>query len=177
MIIRQEEPKDYLQVANVIDAAFRDVPESDQSEVGLVTRLRKSSGYVPELSLVAEVDGGIEGHILFSKVRINGEGESHEALALAPVSVHPRSQGKGIGSNLIQEGHKIAAKLGYQSVVLLGHADYYPRFGYQKAADHQITFPFEAPDEACMVLDLSGEGLNKVSGEVTYPAVFFGNDE
>lgn len=173
MNIRQEEQKDYLQVTNVVEAAFAQLEESDQTEHLLISRLRKSSAFVPQLSLVAETDGMIQGHILFTKVKINSGQASHEALALAPVSVHPREQRKGIGSKLIEAGHEVAKSLGYESIVLLGHADYYPRFGYQKAADFGIALPFPVPEENCMVKDLVGSGLPGMKGVVEYPSVFF----
>lgn len=173
MNIRQEEQKDYLQVTNVVEAAFAEVEESDQTEHLLIGRLRKSDAFVPQLSLVAETDGRIHGHILFTRVQIKSDDSAYEALALAPVSVHPQQQGKGIGGQLIEAGHEIARSLGFQSVVLLGHADYYPRFGYQKASDFGIALPFPVPEENCMVKDLEGNGLTEVAGVVEYPSVFF----
>ncbi len=173
MIIRQETLSDYLQVVNVIEAAFAQMEDSDHSEHELVSRLRRSTSFIPELSLVAELDDHIVGHILFTKVKVIGGHKTHQALALAPVSVHPEYQNRGIGSALILEGHRIARTLGHSSIVLLGHEDYYPRFGYRQAADYGIEFPFPVPEENCMVLDLQGNGIQGIKGVVEYPAVFF----
>lgn len=146
---------------------------SDHKEHFLVERLRKSDAFIPELSLVAEIDNEIVGHILLTKLRIENEFESFESLALAPVSVKPEFQGKGIGSRLITESHTIAKRLGYTSIILLGHESYYPRFGYDSTSKYGITMPFDVPEENCMIVSLSENGLLGVSGEVKYPKEFF----
>lgn len=171
--IRQEELKDYKVVFNLIEKAFKKEKLSDHKEQFLVERLRKSKAFVPELSLVAEVDDVVIGHILLTKIEIKNDNESFESLALAPVSVLPEYQGKGIGGKLIKQAHKIAATLEFTSVVLLGHEKYYPRFGYQQASNFGITLPFEVPDENCMVIALKENSLNGVSGMVIYPKEFF----
>ena len=82
---------------------------------------------------------------MMSKVEIVSEDQSVISLGLAPVSVVPKYQRIGVGSALIREAHKRAGELGYKSAVLLGHKDYYPRFGYKRAIDFGIEFPFESP--------------------------------
>jgi len=124
--IRQEVARDYAAVRGVTQRAFEGLAVSDQTEHRLVNRLRRSPYFVPELSLVAEVDGQIVGHILFTKVNIEKEGTPVKTLTLAPVSVLPAYQRKGIGGKLIEEGHRIARSLGYDLIVLVGHEDYYP---------------------------------------------------
>lgn len=105
---------------------------SDHQEQFLVERLRKSDAFIPELSLVAEDEKGtIAGHILLTKLSIENDSETYESLALAPVSVKPEFQNQGIGGQLIREGHRVAQRLGYQSVILIGHENYYPKFGYK----------------------------------------------
>ena len=94
------------------------------------------------------------------------------SLALAPVAVLPEFQRQGIGSALIREAHRRAADSGYRSAVVLGHKDYYPRFGYRKAADFGIAFPFGLPQECCMAVELLPGGLEGVSGTVRYPRPF-----
>ena len=170
--IRQENAGDYDAVHNVIKAAFADVPYSDQSEPQLVKRLRTSDAFIPELSLVAEIDGRIVGHILLTKIQIKNGQREVSSLALAPVSVHPSHQGQGIGGALIHASHDIARTLGHQSIILLGHEDYYPRFGYRRTADFGISLPFEAPPENCMVIELEAGSLSGVQGIVQYPAAF-----
>lgn len=109
---------------------------------------------------------------MFTKLKIKNDLNSFESLALAPVSVLPEFQGKGIGSKLILHGHEIAKDLGYKSVILLGHQDYYPRFGYEICEKYNIKMPFDVPAENCMVIALTEDGLKDVNGEVVYPSVF-----
>ncbi|GCB34274.1 N-acetyltransferase [Bacteroides faecalis] len=170
--IRQEQENDYKAVYELIELAFRNMEESDHSEHFLVERLRKSEAFIPELSLVAEKDGEIIGHILMTKVEIVSAVKATTTLALAPVAVLPKYQGQGVGGTLICEVHKRATELGYGSAVLLGHKDYYPKFGYKKAIDFGIEFPFEVPYEYCMVIELLPNALKNVQGVVKYSKPF-----
>lgn len=172
MIIRQETKNDHKEVFNVIESAFKDAEFADHTEQFLVERLRKSDAFIPELSMVAEIDGKIVGHILLTKIKIKNETTEFDSLALAPVSVLPGFQGKGIGGKLILESHKKAEELRYKSIVLLGHNRYYPRFGYEQADKYGIELPFEVPKENCMVIELIADGLKGVNGMVEYPKEF-----
>lgn len=169
VIIRKENKKDYIKVCDVVKVAFESSEITDHNEHNLVKKLRKSHAFVPELSLIAEVDGEIVGHIMFTKIKV---GES-TLLALAPLSIMPEYQGRGIGGMLTLEGHKIAKSLGYKGVVVLGHHDYYPRFGYVTASSLGVKSPFEVPDEVFMALELSNGSLNRVNGIVQYAKEFF----
>ena len=153
MIIRQEEQKDYEEVYQLVKEAFETAEESDGTEQDLVTALRNSESFVPELSLVAVEDGKIIGHILFSKIMIGGR----EELALAPLSVHPKWQRKGIGLALMAKGHEAAGKLGYDYAVVLG------RYG--------IRAPFDVPDENFMAVRLNDQAEN-LNGVVQYDKAF-----
>lgn len=170
--IRQEQEKDHQAVYNLIEQAFRNMNGSDHREHFLVERLRKSEAFIPELSLVAESKSEIIGHILMTKVEIVSEDKNATSLGLAPVSVLPEFQGQGVGGALIREAHKQAAGLGYGSVVLLGHKDYYPKFGYKKALNFGIKFPFDVPDEFCMVIELLPDSLQGVHGTIKYSKPF-----
>lgn len=173
MRIRQEEEKDYQKVSELIEEAFKGVEYSDHQEHFLVERLRKSEAFIPELSLVAENEkGDVVGHILFTKLKIENGSETFESLALAPVSVSLEFQNQGIGGQLIREGHLIAQKLGYQSVILIGHENYYPKFGYEKTSNFGISFPFEIPEENGMAIELVKDGLKNKKGMVKYPKEF-----
>ncbi|RXM43840.1 MULTISPECIES: GNAT family N-acetyltransferase [Flavobacterium] len=171
--LRQENENDYKSVFQLIEKAFEKEEYSDHKEQFLVERLRKSEAFIPELSIVAEVEDKIVGHILFTKLEIKNEFQSFQSLALAPVSVLPEFQGKGIGSKLILYGHELAKELGYKSVILLGHQDYYPRFGYELCEKYNIKMPFDVPAENCMVISLTENGLSGISGNVVYPSTFF----
>ncbi|MEK3745659.1 N-acetyltransferase [Brevibacillus sp. FSL K6-0770] len=174
MPIRAEKPSDYLATEQVVQAAFADEPFSDHSEHLLVSRLRASDAFIPALSLVYEEHDSIVGHLLLSKIEIvHAGGSSHQALALAPVSVLPSQQGKGIGTALINKSIEIAKELGYTAIVVLGHAKYYPKFGFRPASQWDIRAPFEVPDEAFMALELVPGGLDGVHGTVRYSPAFF----
>lgn len=171
--LRQENKNDHKSVFQVIEKAFEKEEYSDHKEQFLVERLRKSDAFIPELSIVAELENKIVGHILLTKLEIKNDSRSFESLALAPVSVLPEFQGKGIGSKLILHSHKVAKDLGYKSIILLGHQDYYPRFGYELCKKYNIEMPFDVPAENCMVIALVENGLVGVSGKVVYPPAFF----
>ena len=171
--IRQETPYDHATVYELIREAFATVEESDHSEQDLVERLRNSSSFIPELSLVAETEQGeLVGHILLTRLRIINGAQVFPSLAVAPLSVLPSWQRQGIGSALIREAHRRAAALDYGSAVLLGHPQYYPRFGYLPAHRFGIRFPFEAPADCCMAVELLPDGLKGVQGRVEYDPAF-----
>ena len=172
--IRQEKPDDFNEVFSLIEKAFKPIQLSDHKEQFLVERLRKSSAFVPELSMVAEAANKIVGHILLTKIKIRNGQNEFDSLALAPVSVLPEIQGAGVGKMLIIQAHKEARALGYKSIVLLGHDKYYPKFGYELAENFGIKLPFDVPKENCMAIELTKGGLNGVRGVVEYPKEFYG---
>lgn len=172
MNLRQETKNDYKAVFNLIKEAFKNEALSEHKEQFLVERLRKSDAFIPELSIVAEIDKKIVGYILTTKLKIKNESNEFESLALAPVSVLPEFQGKGIGGKLIIESHKKAKELGHKSIVLLGHENYYPKFGYQQADTFGREFPFNVPKQNCMAVELIENGLKNVNGMVEYPKEF-----
>ena len=167
-----EAVSDHAKVFSIIEQAFLTEELSDHREQFLVERLRVSGSYIPELSLVAEVDGEVVGHVLFTKISICDGDIKHQSLALAPVSVLPEYQGCGIGSTLIKAAHTKAIALGYGSVVILGHKDYYPRFGYKTASLFGITLPFDVPEEYVMAIELIPNALDGVRGVVEYDSAF-----
>ncbi len=167
MVIRQENQSDYEAVYKVVKEAFSTAEHSDGNEQELVTALRNSSSFIPELSLVAFEDGNAVGHILFTKVYV---GESEE-LALAPLSVLPAYQRKGIGMALMKEGHGIAKKMGYDYSIVLGHPKYYPKAGYVPAYIYGIKAPFEVPDKNFMAIRLN-DRAKKIEGIVRYDKAF-----
>ena len=171
--IREEKPTDYQEVEEVVRLAFEQVDISDQTEHQLVRRMRSSAAYTPDLSLVAIIESKIVGHILLTTIQIVNDGNSYKSLALAPVSVLPEYQNQGIGGSLIMRAHEQARNLGFESIFLIGHENYYPKFGYMKAKDFGVKFPFEVPDENCMCIELVDGALDGVVGIVEYPKEFF----
>lgn len=169
IIIRQETTADIPSVQSLLVEAF-----GEDKEARLVEALRKNPDvFVPELSLVATAGAAVVGHILFTRVRIVDQADhAVVSLALAPMAVSPAFQKKGIGRQLIGHGLTVARDLGFQSVIVLGHEYYYPRFGFVPTSRWQIHPPFQVPANVYMGLELVEGGLQHVSGIVRYPAEF-----
>jgi len=166
-MIRREIPEDIEAIRHVNEEAFGGKEEAD-----IVDALRKRSATV--LSLVATDEGRVIGHILFSPVIIESESSSFGAVALAPMSVLPEYQGKGIGSELVRAGLDECRAVGHELVILVGHADYYPRFGFVPARERSIECEFEVPDEAWMLLELREGALGGRKGTVRFQTEFGG---
>lgn len=167
MIIRKETEKDFNSIYYLIKEAFKHAEFSDGTEQDLVVNLRKGTSYIPELSLVAEIENKIVGHIMFTKLKIN----DHIALALAPLCVLPQYQNKGIGISLIKEGHKIAKELGYCYSIVLGNYEYYSKSGFLPAINFGIYPCFKVPSKNFMAYKLSNDCKN-ISGIVSYAEEF-----
>ncbi|MEB5686338.1 GNAT family N-acetyltransferase [Mammaliicoccus lentus] len=172
-IIRREKEEDYKVTEEVVKKAFINEEYSDQSEHRLVANLRNSDAFIPDLSLVALDGNNIVGHILLSKISIVKNDKSIESLALAPVSVLPDYQNKSIGKNLIQHALEIAEKLNFESVIVMGHSEYYPKFGFKKTSNWNIQAPFEVPNELLMAIELKRNALDNTSGVIQYSNAFF----
>lgn len=174
---RPEEKKDYKEIAKLIELAFKDEPKSDHKEQELVERLRKTNDYLNEFSLVAFDDDDkndkIIGHIMLSKSKIVKGDKSVESLTLAPMSILPDYQNKGVGTKLVIQAILLAKEAGYNSVNVLGHPEYYPKFNFKKASDFNIKVDFDVPDDALMVLELQDNSLKDVSGTIEYSKAFF----
>ena len=165
--IRQENQKDYEEVYMIVKTAFETAEHSDGNEQDLVVALRNSDRFIPELSLVAVKEDKIVGYILFTKIKI----ENHEEIALAPLAVLPEYQKQGIGSMLIEQGHKIAKQLGYHYSIVLGSENYYPKFGYIPAIQYGIQAPFNVADENFMAIKLNATDT-EIEGVVQYAKEF-----
>jgi putative acetyltransferase len=163
VIVRLETPNDLPAIHSVNEAAFGQREEAD-----LVDNLR-SAGVVL-VSLVAEVNTRIVGHILFSRMSVETADGSILAAALAPVAVLPEHQRRRIGERLIREGLNMLREQGEHIAIVVGHPDYYPRFGFSTEKAHCLESPF--PAEAFMAIELSPGALDGVQGKVRYPAAF-----
>lgn len=144
------------------------------AEAELADRLRASSSYVPELSLVAEIDDKIAGHVILTRATIEERPAQEGMLVLGPVGVLPEFQRQGVGSALIKEGLRRASELGYRGVALIGHPAYYPRFGFQPGSQLGFTSTYKVPDEVFMVLPLAEGSLDELRGRVLFPPEFAG---
>ena len=163
MKVRQERPEDAAAIRRVHEAAFGQPAEAD-----LVDALRAAGDLLPELCLVAERGGEVVGQIAFSRARLDS---GDTVLALAPVGVLPEHQGGGVGSALNRAALERAAATDYPLVVVLGHAAYYPRFGFEPAAPLGVLAPFAVPDENWMALKLPAYRPD-ARGTLRYAAAF-----
>jgi putative acetyltransferase len=163
--IRHEQPQDIPSIQKVNELAFGRVNEAE-----LVNRLRDRGAAT--LSLVTVEDEHVIGHILFSPVTIVSGASSFEGVGLAPVAVLPEYQKQGIGSELIRQGVKELKDAGHSVVVVLGHPDYYPRFGFVPASRYGIICEYDVPDEAFMALILDEKAYDGMTGRVKYHPEF-----
>jgi putative acetyltransferase len=168
IVIRKEISLDYEAIKEVNNLAFNQKQEGE-----LIENLRKKPEFVSELSLVAIHMNKIIGHILFFPVRIIAENITVKTLSLAPMSVLPDYQRKGVGGSLIEAGLLKAKKTGFISVVVLGHPEYYPRFGFRKASNWMIKEPFGVPDEVMMAIELKDGGLSFGGGLIEFPNEYY----
>jgi putative acetyltransferase len=163
MVIRDEQPPDREQIRRVNDTAFGRSDEAD-----LIDRLRAERAVL--LSLVAEVDSQIIGHILFSRMTLETAQGPVAAVSLAPMAVLPEHQGRKIGSQLVRRGLGELRDRGERIVIVLGHKHYYPRFGFSSEMASHLASPF--PPEAFMALELSEGALEGIQATVRYPSAF-----
>ena len=161
--VRTELPSDAAAIRRVHEAAFGQPAEAD-----LADALRAAGDLVPELCLVAEQGGELVGHIAFSRARL---ASGDVVLALAPVGVLPAHQGAGAGSALNRAALERAAQTEFPLVVVLGHAGYYPRFGFRPAASLGAMAPFDVPEENWMALPLPAY-RQSARGTLRYAAAF-----
>lgn len=166
MRIRPDAPSDHARVARLHRLAFGQPAEAD-----LVDRLRAAGR--ASVSLVAEEERGVVGHILFSPVTLDPPPDPVPCwLGLAPLAVLPERQRGGIGAALVRAGLEAARRAGATAVVVLGHPGYYPRFGFAPASRVGLRCVYDAPDEAFMALALMPGGFEGRSGLVRYAAEF-----
>ena len=162
--IRAERPEDCAAIRAVILAAFETAAEAD-----LVDTLRGSG--CPLISLVAELQGAVVGHILFSPITIEGHPEL-ALMGLAPMAVQPAQQRKGTGSALVRAGLEQCRGSAIDAVFVLGHPRYYPRFGFQPSARFAIRSDYDVPEEVFMVIELRPGSLTGVNGIARYHDAF-----
>ena len=163
MLIRTELPEDYDAIRKVNSAAFETTAEAN-----LVDALREQTTVI---SLVAEERGTIVGHILFSPVSLPDNPELKVA-GLAPMAVTPDHQRKGIGRELVQAGLDRCKEHGFVGVVVLGHPEYYPRFGFSPSTKFGLRSEYDVPEEVFMAMELIPGALSNQTGTVQYHAVF-----
>jgi putative acetyltransferase len=163
--IRDESREDAGAIRFVLEQAFGESNEAD-----LVEMLRRRGAIT--LSLVAVQENEVVGHILFSPVTIESGGSSLNAIGLGPMAVLPPYQRKGIGSQLVRIGLEQCGHAGHEIVVVVGHPEYYPRFGFAPAKQRGIRCEFDVPDDVFMVLELREGAVGGRGGIVKYQPEF-----
>jgi len=165
LIVRDEKPDagELSKIHSLHVAAF-----GHNNEADLIDGLRAEGVIIR--SLVAELQGSVVGHVLFSRMMIDTTENSIPAAALAPISVLPKYQCQRIGECLVRRGLDISRDSGERIVIVLGHPDYYSRFGFSSQKAQFLESPF--PPEAFMALELSHGALSGIRGKVRYPAAF-----
>jgi putative acetyltransferase len=160
--VRKEKPEDIKQIYSVNEQAF-----GVSTEAGIVDTIRENC---PDtLSLVAEDDGEIVGHVFFSPAEIEWSGKIIRGMGLAPMAVRPDRQRQGIGSQLVKAGLEILEEQGCSYVIVLGHPGFYTKFGFEPASKYGLTCQWEGvPDEAFMVIAMELSSLLGVKGVAKY---------
>jgi putative acetyltransferase len=172
LVVRAETPADFAAVDDVVQRCFALVGTAVAEEVLLVRGIRALPEFDPELSLVADLDGRIIGHLLFSPMAIvSAEGRA-PALALAPLAVLPGFEGTHAGTRLMRRGLEVCRERGHRVVIVLGHPKYYRRFGFRPARAMGVEPPEPWTDEAFMARDLVPGALRGIRGVARYAAPF-----
>ena len=164
-VLRPENLEDVAAIARVNRLAF-----GRDNEAQLVDTLRQQEAII--LSWVAERDGEIVGHVLFSPVTVTQDDGACTAVALGPMAVLPAYQREGVGSALIRAALSELQKAGHDVVFVLGHAEYYPRFGFVPSRPLGIRWEVDVPEEVFMVAELRAGALNGRTGVVRYHPAF-----
>mgnify|MGYP001406246753 CR=1 FL=1 len=160
--IREENKNDLHTIKNINDKAF-----NQQEEGIIIDKIRKSNSQI--LSLVAEKDNKTVGHIFYSQAEIDCNNETIIGMGLAPMAVLPKFQKQGIGKKLITDSLEILKALEIPFIIVLGHEDYYPKFGFEKASNYNIKCQWKGvPDAAFMIMILDKEKMLNISGVAKY---------
>lgn len=153
-----------------IDVVHLSAFEGDD-EVGFIDSLRNSSGYTAELSLLAEFNGRIVGHILLTKIRLQQSSSGIDVLALAPMAVVPSQSHRGIGSELVHTALEEAKKYGFKAIVVIGHPEFYQRFGFKQVSNWKLRSNLSVDQDLITAIELQPGALEN-GGNLIYPSQF-----
>ncbi|HEX2237296.1 MAG TPA: N-acetyltransferase [Gammaproteobacteria bacterium] len=164
--VRAERPSDMQAIDVVNISAF----EGD-AEAQLVSELRNSPGYIPELSLVAEYRNRLVGHVMLTRINLLRDSQSFDMLALGPMSVVPSQAQRGIGAILLQQAVAEAEKMGFGAIAEVGQTEYYKRHGFKPLTDFGLTHNLKGCDAATTVMELK-PGWLAGGGKLVFPEPF-----
>ena len=163
-VIREAAKEDLAGIYDLIKKAFETAKVKDGTEQDFAVSLREGSGYVPELELVAEMDGKLIGHAMLTETFVINNGKKRGALLFAPLSVVIERRNSGVGATLVQESLRRARRMGYDSVFLCGDPEYYGRFGFREMSFFGIQSSTDIPGQYCLVYELKKGALENSGG-------------
>ena len=168
MIIRQECPSDYDEVYRLVRRSFATAAHSDGTEADYLNEVRKKDAFIPELSLVAELDSKIIGQVVLYKTDITTSGGTITELVLSPICVHPDYFRQGIARAMVEQALRLAKNMGYTAVFLCGEPEIYRRFGFVPSYEFGIFHVMDPEQNAewCMARELAEDALNRITGTV-----------
>lgn len=176
LTITLENPDDLQAVEALTFEAFETMTLPGRTytdEHYLAHLIRDSSAFIPELDFIGTVDGDLVANIMYTKSKVvRPNGEEILTITFGPVSVKPELQGQGYGSAIIRHSLEMAYKLGYGAVIILGHPDYYSRFGFKPASTYHLTLPDGSAFDAFMALELRQDYLGTSGGKWYEDKVF-----
>lgn len=159
--LRRTLPPEYRETENLTREAFWNLMGPGCDEHYLLHEMRADPAFIPELDFVAAHKGKILGNIIYTKSRVvNGNGQALDTITFGPVAVLPEYQGRGIGALMIFHTLDLAREMGYQAVIILGHPDYYPRFGFRRARDFGLATAAGETFDPFMALELAPGSLS-----------------
>jgi predicted N-acetyltransferase YhbS len=167
--LRPEEPYDYSEIENLTRDAFWNLFKPGCDEHYLLHVMRGDPSFIHELDYVAVKDGRLVGNIVYAKSSVvDKQGCRHEVITFGPVSVLPEYQKSGVGARLIFHTLELARRLGYGAVIILGHPDYYPKFGFRRAREFDLATKDGQTFDPFMALELIPGSLSGIGGGVFY---------
>ena len=152
--IRPEQTTDFDTIHDLVRDAFASLTETTGDEQDFVAAMRGHKGYIPELALVAEEQGGIVGYVMLTETHVEGVEGGAPVLLLAPICVAPERHSKNVGTTLMHEVFRRAVAQGYDAIFLAGNPNYYTRFGFLPTVSFGIDHTMPVPDKCIMALEL-----------------------
>ena len=163
-MIRQARKTDFPAIYHLVQTAFATAKVRDGTEQDFVLELRRRDAYRPELELVAEANGQLIGHILLTELSVPGGPEGLRGLMVAPLCVRLEDRNQGLGGQLLHEGGRRAAELGYNALFLVGDPDYYDRYGFRNAVSLGFQNASGVPDQFLLARSLNPDGFQEAGG-------------